>query len=99
MYIIGNSMSIYRSGKFWKSSVSSVSGKLAPALAGSRRQGFLCPEEVVQGIHCYTKLAGVVYSKYRTTTRKYLGLALYDGTTFEPCEIHVLISALESEGK
>jgi hypothetical protein len=88
--------------KFWKNSDSSVSvsqDKTRAAPAGKRARGILCPEEVVQGIHCYTKLAGSVYSKYRTTTRKYLGLALYNGSSFEDCEINVLISALESEGK
>lgn len=75
-------------------SVSAVSGSKSP---GGKRAGCSMPDRAEKGIHEYVRLAGAVYSIYRTTTHKYLGLALYNGTSFEPCDVQTLITALESE--
>jgi hypothetical protein len=71
-------------------SVSAVSG-LKPA---SAKAAVHSPAEIVQGIHRYTKLYGAVYSVYRETTKKYIGLALYDGKEFTPCTPTELIHAI-----
>lgn len=78
-----------------KKKVRKVSFRGSPGIRG----GGGSPTEIVKGIHQYTRLAGAVYSIYRTTTHKYLGLALYNGTLFEPCDVQTLITALESEGR
>jgi hypothetical protein len=60
-------------------------------------QGEACgvfPAEIVQGIYRYTRLYGAVYSVYRETTKKYIGLALYDGKEFTPCTPTELIHAI-----
>jgi hypothetical protein len=80
--------------KFGKSSVS-VSQKVLPEGAG----GSIYATEIVQGIHRYMRIAGAVYSVYRTTTHKYIGLALYDGKEFKECDVQTLIKALESKDR
>jgi hypothetical protein len=52
------------------------------------------PPEIVWGIHRYTRLYGAVYSVYRETTKKYIGLSLYDGKEFTPCTPTELIHAI-----
>jgi hypothetical protein len=86
-------------GKFRESSVSSVSKESEGACGTGRRAEHMAPNRVEKGIHEYVRLAGMVYSVYRTTTHKYLGVALYNGSSFEPCDIQTLITALESEGR
>lgn len=53
--------------------------------------------EIVQGIYRYTRIAGAVYSVYRETTKKYIGLALYDGKEFHECGSDVLVQALKDD--
>lgn len=81
-----------------KSADSVTQGRIVRALSGQRAEAFL-PSEIEQGIYRYTKLAGNVYSVYRTTTKKYIGMALYDGKAFETCGRVELIEALENESK
>lgn len=57
--------------------------------------------EVQRGIYRYTWLSGCVWSVYRETTKKFVGLAKQVGDEFQPCGVGELLEALrynESKG-
>jgi len=70
-------------------------GRLDPP--GSEPRG--APQEAERGVHRYVRIAGTVYSMYRTTTHKFIGLVKWDGKDFNTCDVGELVTALRNESK
>lgn len=75
-------------------SVSAVSGS-----ARARQAGLFTPPVIERGIYRYSRLSGNVYSVYRVTTKKFVGLSQYIDDTFIECTAEDLLKAMHNESK